>query len=71
MVSILACHAVDQGSIPRLRGVFFQRFHGGYRFSSRPIFIHWNNHTRRAGFHDPCGFVTDTYIHTAKKLGTP
>ena len=30
MVSILACHAVDQGSIPRLRGgFFFKGFMGG------------------------------------------
>ena len=22
----------------------------------------WNNHIKRAGFHDPCGFVTDIHI---------
>ena len=25
--------------------------------------VEGHKHTRRAGFHNPCGFVTDTYIH--------
>ena len=26
--------------------------------------IHFYGKSRRAGFHGPCGFVTDTHIHT-------
>ena len=32
--------------------------------------FHWNGNSRRAGFHDPCGFVTDTYIQTYTKVIT-
>ena len=31
---------------------------------------HFYGNSRRAGFHDPCGFVTDTYIQTDTKVTT-
>ena len=32
--------------------------------------FHWNGNSRRAGFHDPCSFVTDTYRHTYTRVIT-
>ena len=34
-------------------------FHIRYKIMDRWRLFYWNGNSRRAGFHDPCGFVTD------------